>query len=155
MNAASNIIFAAPAGDPFILVGSTNAGEAAITAEAATRDRSRQMYVVRGFNVLGSGDFMGTDYRPRFASPSDLAQWIEREGIGWIVIDTSPSSLSWTHNAQLWQIAQSGREGWNLAGRFPNSKGETLVYKVWIPGGKPIDHTELLSELAPARMIGR
>ena len=155
MNAASNMILADPAGDPFILVGSTSAGEGAITAEVATRDRSRQRYVVRGFNVLGLGDYMGTDYRPRFASPSDLAQWIEKEGIGWIVIDTSPSSLSWTHNAQLWQIAQSGREGWNLAGRFPNSKGETLVYKVSIPGGKPIDHTELLSELAPARMIGR
>jgi 4-amino-4-deoxy-L-arabinose transferase-like glycosyltransferase len=154
MNAASNMILTTPGGDPFILVGSSTAGEGAITAEVATRDRNRHRYVVRGSSVLGSGNFMGTDYRPRFATSSDVAQWIERLGIGWVVIDTSPSSLSLTHNAQLLEIAQSGREGWRLAGRLPNSRGETLVYEISIPGEKSVDHTELLSELTPARVIG-
>ena len=152
MNAASNKIFAAAGDNPFILVGSTGAGEGAFTAEVATRDRSRQKYVVRGFAALGSGDFMGTDYRPRFATSSDEAEWIEGRGIGWVVVDTSPSSLLWKHNALLLEIARSGRQGWSLAGRFPNSRGETLVYNVSIPG-KSVDSGELLS-VAPARMVG-
>jgi 4-amino-4-deoxy-L-arabinose transferase-like glycosyltransferase len=159
MNAAADMIFAAPEDNPFILIGSTVAGEGAMTAEVAARDRSRQRYVVRGFSALGSGNFNGTDYRPRFATSGDLAQWIERHGIGWVVIDTSPSGLSWTHNAQLLEIARGGRENWNLAGRFSNSEGgrlagETLVYKVLIADGESVDHTELLS-VSPAKMIGR
>lgn len=155
MNAAANTIFSVPEDNPFILVASTTAGEGAITAEIATRDRGRKRYVVRGLSVLGSGDFNGTDYRPRFATYNDLAQWVETHGIGWVVIDTSQSSLSWTHNAQLLQIAQSGRDGWKLVGRFSNSKAETLVYKLPITAVKPVDYAELLSELRPARMIGR
>ena len=152
MNAASNRIFAADGDNPFILVGSTGAGEGALTAEIATRDRSRRKYVVRGFAALGAGDFMGTDYRPRFETASDEAKWIEERGIGWVVVDTSPSSLLWKHNALLLEIAQSGRQGWSLAGRFANSQGETLVYNVSLPG-KSVDSTELLS-VAPARMVG-
>ncbi len=38
-------------------------------------------------------------------------QWVERHEIGWVVIDPSPKSLSWTHNGQLWQIARSDRNG--------------------------------------------
>ncbi len=155
MNDAAKVIFAEPADNPFILVGSTTAGEGAITAEVATRDRSRQRYLVRGLGVIGSGDFMGADYRPRFGKAGDLAQWIERHGIGWVVIDTSPSSLSWTHNAQLLQIARSDRAGWKLVGRFPNTKAETLVYQVSVSDGQSVDRAELLSELKPARMLGR
>lgn len=153
MSAASNKIFAAAEDSPFILIGSTGAGEGALTAEVATRDRSRQRYVVRGFGALGSGDFMGTDYRPRFTTPSDEAEWIEGRGIGWVVVDTSPQSLLWKHNALLLEIARSGRAGWRLAGRFPNSKGETLVYSISIPG-RPVDRAELLS-VGPARTVGR
>jgi hypothetical protein len=152
MNAASNRIFAADGTNPFILVGSTGAGEGALTAEIVTRDRNRQKYVVRGFAALGSGDFMGTDYRPRFQTAGDEAKWIEERGIGWVVLDTSPPSLLWKHNELLLEIAQSGRKGWSLVGRFPNSRGETLVYNVSLPG-KPVDSTELLS-LTPARTIG-
>jgi hypothetical protein len=152
MKAASNQIFAADGNNQFILVGSTGAGEGALTAEIATRDRSRQKYVVRGFAALGAGNFMGTDYRPRFETASDEAKWIEERGIAWVVLDTSPSSLLWKHNALLLEIAQSGRQGWSLAGRFPNSQGETLVYRVSLPG-KPVDSTELLS-VTPARMVG-
>ena len=152
MNAASNRIFAADGDNPFILVGSTGAGEGALTAEIATRDRGRRKYVVRGFAALGAGDFMGTDYRPRFETASDEARWIEKRGIGWVVVDTSPSSLLWKHNALLLEIAQSGRQGWSLAGRFANSQGETLVYNISLPG-KPVDSTELLS-VTPARMVG-
>jgi hypothetical protein len=155
MNAAANVIFAGPEDNPFILIGSTTAGEGAINAEVATRDRSRQRCLVRGFGVLGSGDFMGTDYRPRIETSSELAEWIERQGIGWVVIDSSPSSLSFAHNAQLLEIAHGNREAWKLAGRSPNSKGETLVYQVSVPSGGPVDHTELLSEIKPARMFGR
>ena len=152
MNAASNGIFAANGNNPFILVGSTGAGEGALTAEIATQDRKRQKYVVRGFATLGSGDFMGTDYLPRFETSGDEARWIEERGIGWVVVDTSPSSLVWKHNALLLEIAQSGRQGWSLVGRFPNSKGETLLYSVSLTG-KAVDSTELLST-APARMVG-
>jgi Dolichyl-phosphate-mannose-protein mannosyltransferase len=152
MNAASKRIFAEDGNNAFILVGSTGAGEGALTAEIATRDRNRQKYVVRGFAALGSGNFMGADYRPRFETSSDVAKWIEERGIGWVVLDASPSSLSWKHNALLLEIAQSGRQGWSLAGRFPNSRGETLVYKVSLPG-RPADSTELLSVI-PARTVG-
>ena len=154
MNAAANVIFAAPEDNAFILVGSTVEGEGAITAEIAARDRRHERYVVRGFGVLGSGDFMGTDYRSRFTTSNELAQWIERHGIGWVIIDTSPKSLAFAHNAQLLQIAQSSPDAWKLVGQFPILNGETLLYEVSVPV-KSIDHTELLSELRPARMIGR
>lgn len=155
MNAAANLIFSGPHASRFMLVGSTPGGEGAFTAEAATLDRKRASYVVRGFQVLGSGNFNGTDYAPRFGRPEQMAQWIEGHGIGWVVIDASPQSLLWKHNAQLLEIAESGRQGWSLAGHFPSSFGQTLVYRVSPPAGQKIDHAGLLSELAPRNVIGR
>jgi Dolichyl-phosphate-mannose-protein mannosyltransferase len=155
MNDAAELIFAAPHPGQFMLVGSTPGGEGAFTAQAATLDRKRASYVVRGFEVLGSGNFNGTNYAPRFGSPEQLAQWIEGHGIGWVVIDVSPQSLSWAHNGQLQKIAESGRQGWTLAGSFPSSFGHTLVYRVSPPAGQTIDHAGLLSELAPRNVIGQ
>ncbi len=155
MNAAANLIFAAPHAGQFMLVGSTPGGEGAFTAEVATLDRKRANYVVRGFQVLGSGNFNGTDYTSRFTSADQMARWIEGHGIGWVVIDESPQSLMWKHNAQLQKIAESGRQGWTLAGRFPSSFGATLVYRVSPPAGQKIDRAGLLSELAPRNVIGR
>lgn len=155
MNAAAELIFAAPRSGQFMLVGSTPGGEGAFTAEAATLDRRRANYVVRGFQVLGSGNFNGTNYAPRFGSPDQMARWIERHGIGWVVIDASPQSLLWAHNAQLQKIAGSGRQGWSLAARFPNSFGHTLVYRVAPPADQKIDRAGLLSQLAPRNVIGR
>jgi hypothetical protein len=42
-----------------------------------------------------------------------------------------------------------------LAGHFPSSFGEVLVYRVSPPVDEKIDHAALLSELAPRLMVGR
>jgi Dolichyl-phosphate-mannose-protein mannosyltransferase len=155
MNAIAKAIFGAPHGNPFVLVGSTPGGEGAFTAEAATWDRALSTYVVRGFQVLGTGDFNGTDYTPRFTSADQMADWIRAHGIGWIVIDLSPQSLSWKHNEQLRQIAENTKHGWDLVDRVPNSFGETAVYRVPNPIRQPIDQAGLISELAPRKGFGR
>ena len=71
-----------------------------------------------------------------------------------MVIDASPQSVLWKHNAQLLKIAESGRQGWSLAGHS-SSFGQTLVYRVSPPAGQKIDHAGLLSELAPRNVIGQ
>jgi len=101
MSSASAAILGATEQNPFILVGSDPNGEGAIIADVATRDRGRTHYVVRGFKVLGSGNWMGSEYHPRFAQQDQVQRWIEENRIGWVVIDTSPPSVAWTHNAQL------------------------------------------------------
>lgn len=155
MNEAADLIFSLPHKGSFVLVGSTAGGEGAFTAAVAAHDPRRTTYVVRGFQVLGSGNFVGSNYTPRFQSTDAMAQWIEGHGISWVVIDVSPQSLEWKHNTQLQKIAEGGRTGWTLAGSFPNSSGETLVYRVMAPVGSPIDRAGLLSELEPKRVIGR
>jgi hypothetical protein len=155
MPSASAVIFGATQDNPFILVGSSPGGEGAIIADIATRDRARAHYVVRGLKVLGSGNFMGSDYRPRFTEPAEVQRWVEENGIGWVVIDTSRSSLEWTHNRQLLDVVEGNPPGWTLIGRFAQSNGETLVYRVASSFNGNFDRTELLKELAPGKVIGR
>ena len=84
-----------------------------------------------------------------------MAQWIEGHGIGWVVIDASPQSLLWKHNAQLLKIAESGRQGWSLAGHFP-----TRSARPWSTGcrrrpDKRSTTPVCCRGLAPRNVIGR
>jgi hypothetical protein len=141
--------------NPFVLICSGPEGEGAIIAEAATQDRSRARYIIRGSKALSTGDFMGINYRARFAGLEELKNWIEKRRIGWLILDTSPSSLGWAHNQQLRQLGESSPRGWTLTGRFPHETGETLVYRIESGFGPKIDTAPLLAEIAQSRVLGR
>lgn len=154
MARAGRLITAAPAKSPFVLVGSTPGGEGAITAEIASDDRSRSFYVLRGFEVLGSGNFMGTRYRPRFADDDALRNWIETNRIGWIVLDTSPESLKWRHNAQLAEVLKHTPNGWERVADLKRRGGSVQIYRVAAAFSGPVSVARLLPQLIPAKVIG-
>lgn len=150
---AGRIITAAGSGSPFLLVGSSPGGEGAVTAEVATVDRARRHYVLRGFEVLAKGNFMGSRYTPAFATPADLKNWIEANEIGWVVLDTSADSMKWTHNRQLAEITASDPEGWTHVARFTNPDGKVDVWR--LPARRRVNVAAILPRLMPAKVIGR
>jgi len=152
---AAAAILRSPEKNPFILVGSDPAGEGALTVAVATHDRARTIYVVRGFQVLGTGDFMGHGYHAHFDSAQDMGRWIEANGIGWIVIDTGRRSLDWRHNRELLELADSNPRGWTRAARITVDDHEVRVYRVATGFDRPIDIAKLLPQLAPVKVIGR
>lgn len=153
MARAGRMIAETPNQSPLLLVGSTPGGEGAITAEVATDDRSRHFYVLRGFQVLGTGNFMGTRYTPRFAGPEPLRQWVENNHIGWVVLDTSPASLKWQHNQQLRALLAKKPKGWERVAALTNPNASVLVYR--IPTAAPANVASLLPQLRPAKVIGK
>ncbi len=152
---AADIALGSAERNSFILVGSNPGGEGAVIADVATTDRARTTYVIRGFKALASGNFMGTDYHPRFADANEMQRWIETSGIGWVVIETGQESLSWRHNAELLRLAISKPPGWTLVADLPNQVGEVRLYRVASGFGRRVDPAELLREIAPTKVIGR
>jgi hypothetical protein len=130
VEAASAIFNKPDISNPLILVGSGPRGEGALIAEVARRDRSGRYFVLRGTQVLGSGNFLGTDYASRFSNSSDLIAELSALGVATVVIDTSSDSRQFAHNKLLLEAAVSAQ--WSLADRFAHREedGETLIYNV-------------------------
>ncbi len=155
MARAARLIVESHSSNPLVLVGSTPGGEGAITAEMASDDRGGRDYVLRGFEVLGNGNFMGTRYAPRFSSPAALKKWVETTRIGWIVLDTTPDSLKWKHNAQLRDLLLRQPAGWQELAELHNSRGTVLVYRTPSSSASGVNAGALLPQLMPAKVIGR
>jgi hypothetical protein len=152
MREAADYIFHAASSTPFILIGGTPNAEGSFVAALANEDRQRRFYAVRGFSVLGKGDLLGDDYKPRFQSDDAAASWIDQSGIGWVVIDYSDSSLAWKHNAQLAAIAAEKRPGWSEAARFETGYSRIRVYRLEAQDDA-VSRSSLLEELAPSKAL--
>jgi hypothetical protein len=140
--------------NPLILVTGCPRAEGALIAAGAQADTDRSHYIIRGFKALASDDFMGTRYCARFPSSKEVGAWVEKSGIGWIVVDTSPESMAVLHARQVLEYMDSGPPGWRVCAVLPHRDGETRLYVSSKLEPSPALIKEILREVAPQKIIG-
>jgi hypothetical protein len=154
MDDAAQVILAASRYNPVVLIAGGAHAEGALIAAFAEHDLQRRYYVLRGSKVLGSANFMGTDYQPRFADTAATLSWIAEHHIGWIVLDRSPESLSMLHDNQVIALADAGQPGWHRIARYAGADGDTELYRLDGSAPTAADLEDLLKQTTPTKLIG-
>lgn len=87
--------------------------EGRAVAQAALGDPHHELYALRGSKILASDDWIGTSYRPLFASTRDTAAQLDRIPVSVLVIHYGDSARA-THERQIEAIAKDPASGWTL-----------------------------------------
>lgn len=119
-------------------------------ATVAQGDRGRFFYALRASKLLSSSSFMGGDYRPRFASSAALKAWLAENQIGWIVIDNSPDSMRYGHNAMLLAVMTGDPRMFRPVWRGARADGTTTLFETPASSVMPQHKDALLAEQAPS-----
>ena len=67
--------------NPLILVTGSVMAEGAFISSLAERDPEKKFYAIRAQKVLADSNWMGTDYKLRYASAGEMASWITQQKI--------------------------------------------------------------------------
>jgi Dolichyl-phosphate-mannose-protein mannosyltransferase len=140
--------------NPMVLVSGSTALEGAVVASFAEKDRFVTHYIVRGLEVLSSGNFMGSKYDERFKSSASMAEWIKKNEIGWIIVTRSGSPNEFAHTRILREALQSSLLQASLAFSVHNSRGEDLdLYALPAVNTLPSPTDDIFSELKPSHSL--
>jgi len=140
--------------DSVVIVASDGAGEGALVAQVAMRERRPGHFVLRAGKVLASSSWFGGGYELRYSTPDELMQYLRSVPVGLLVVDhetrLSPqlSSLLVVDDetrlpAELsGLIARTLRDyagDWELVGEFPASQPGAEALRVFrhIGYGRP------------------
>jgi hypothetical protein len=140
--------------NPLVLVSGSTTFEGAVIATFAERDRSWSHYVVRGTAVLARGNFMGTNYTERFATPVAMAKWIRENQIGWIVIQGPRNPFP--HNRVLKAALAANLLDAHLVAVVPNRRdhgSELRLYALPAVDTAPRPSDEIFAELKPSHQL--
>jgi hypothetical protein len=107
----------------------------------------RSHYVLRATQMLATGGFMAQGYATRFPDAAAVRQWLDRSGIGWLVLDISEEAATYAHNRQVADVAASS--GWQLVEQHLKPDGEIRLYKLLDRIPTPAQITALLSRVSP------
>jgi hypothetical protein len=149
-------ILASGTDNPLVLVSSHTYEEGALIAAFAEADVDRKFYVIRGLKVLGSGDFTGYDYKPRFDDTAAMDAWITANRIGWFVLSTSKWAADFSHNLQAKALADSKATQWRLVSRHAqegDGGGETRLYRIETAAPSARELGTVLREIAPTKLM--
>lgn len=109
--------------DSVILVSSDAAGEGMLISEVAMRERRPGHIILRGSKVLSSSNWFGGNARTLFASAGELNEFLRSTPVGLVVLDSDPPRAP-VHHSLLWSAIQQDSGSWQLAGRFPQRRGQ-------------------------------
>lgn len=154
MNEAARVVLAAPDPAPLVLVAAGSSGEGALIAAFAAFDPARTHYVVRADKALAASNFMGSNYRARFADAREVERWIADHRIGWLVLDDAPDSMEALHDRQVAALARAGRPGWLLASEHRHPAGTVRVFRLQGAPATPAEVAAVLKQVAPDKVIG-
>jgi hypothetical protein len=135
--------------NPLVLISGSSRFEGAMVATIAQADHARFLYALRASKMLSSSSFMGNGYRTRFDAPAQMQDWLLRNQIGWIVIDTSPDSMRYPHNRMLLALAESQPKLFYAASRTARPDGTIAVFKTRASATTPQHKDSILAEQAP------
>ncbi len=110
-------VLAAPDGGAMVLVAGAPRTEGSLIAAFDELDPARSHYVLRGTQQLAGGNFMGTEYHARFATPGEVGQWLAGSGVGWLVVDGTADGQQFLHDRQVAAAMQAAPPGWSLVQR--------------------------------------
>jgi hypothetical protein len=140
--------------NPFLLVSGSTRFEGAMIATVAAADRAKFYYALRASKLLSSSSFTGAGYRQRFAGAVEMRAWLIDNQIGWIVLDTSPESMRFDHNALLLAVAKSDPEVFHPVWQATRADGDVLLFETKAAGAPPRHPETVLADQAPSKVPG-
>ena len=152
MDDVAQAVLESGSANPIVLVVGWPNAEGALIAAFAERDTARRNYVVRGTKVLADGNFMGSDYRPRFNEATAMSNWIAQAHIGWVVLDTARESRAFAHVDQIAALAEA--QGWTLVRSFDAMRGEVRLYALDRAPVPPAVLDQVMRQIQPKKVIG-
>jgi 4-amino-4-deoxy-L-arabinose transferase-like glycosyltransferase len=141
--------------NPFILVSGNVFAEGAFIASFAERDPAKRYYVVRAQKALASTNWMASSYTLKFTTPSEMAQWIKDNAIGWIAIDTDAAHPEFPHNALLKNVLDNGLLSARLVDTVTHGSGMMQLYALPAVSATPAMSDSLRAALAPGHLGDR
>jgi len=149
MGRVAQRVLQAEGGNPLVLIAGSGRAEGALIAAFAALDPARTHYVLRGTQLLGTGNFMGTQYQERFATSDELARWLDDSGIGWLVVDDSAVAKALAANRQIDAVLAAPRPGWELADEHRSSEGEVRLFRLPAARPTPDQMQDILQRIQP------
>lgn len=140
---AKRCVYDAVLEDGPFLVASDAAGEGMLVSEfLLARGGPGGGPVLRASKVLGTGNWLGRGYQPRFSSAQELHEYLISLPVAVLVIDTTTKPKHWfEHFDQLLEVVHSFPDSWREVARIDVQRNEGIV-----PGGillyELIDHAE-------------
>jgi len=126
VGAAARSIVAEPRfAESVLLICSDVAGEGAFVVAVAQADRPRPgHYVLRASKTLSTSDWVGRDYRLRFATSEQVADWLEEVPVGLVAFDgAAREDQRLAHHDQLQRALSLRPERWVEHSRHDLVKG--------------------------------
>jgi len=133
--------------NPLVLVSGSTRFEGSMIATFAERESVPFHYVVRATKVFASGDFMGSNYRPRFASEQEMKDWILSNQIGYLVFFEDPEGQLLSHNTSLRGLIDGDDRLFTVIGRIKSEPGNIDVYALPSAGIQPAPGNSVFSEI--------
>jgi hypothetical protein len=142
---------AAKSPNPLVLVSGSPRFEGAVIAAFALHETAPVRYVVRASKVLSSGNFMGSDYKPRFATPAALQDWLKTNEIGFVALCEEHEAVRYSHNAMLQEAISRDPGYFKLIAQFRADNVWTTLYRLPAAGAVPSPHDPVFSEIQLGR----
>ncbi len=119
-----------------ILVSSESGGEGPFVAEVAMCEPHPAGVILRATKALAHVSFDADVYGQLFPDAQSILHYLYQRHVTLVVLDTFPSSVSFSHNAFLWQLVRQP-ERFNLLAAFPNgpaaTSGQVRIYRLLHP----------------------
>lgn len=103
----------------YLLVASDSTGEGLFIGDIAIREPRPGHVVLRASKFLGSSDWLGGGYEPRYESVEALAAALEELPVGVVALDRATKAHHWfLHHEQLSELFRSRPDQWRLMGAY-------------------------------------
>jgi hypothetical protein len=141
--------------NPAVLVVADEIAEGAMIVELAMQDPSRpSLFAIRGSRLLGGGGYNNQDYVPRFLSPQDVMDAIDRFAIPFVVVRSRPGHNRWKHIDQVEQARALQPQRWTLVYSSGPPEAPWRIYRIAGNDAETADPSRLEQLSAPHALGG-
>jgi len=109
------------------MVSSASDGEGILTAEVAMRYPCSEGYILRASKLLAHSDWEGRDYTSRFHSAATVSDYLERLGVGLVVIDQHKVTGVPEHQVLLLEAIRENPGKWRRVGVSASPKDSAVL----------------------------
>jgi hypothetical protein len=133
--------------NPFVLVSGSARYEGAVIAAFALAEEVPRHYIVRATKVLASGNFMGSNYATRFATPQAMGDWIRSRQIGFITICEDQEAKAFAHNQTLHAVIADNKDLFRMLWSSKDQTRRVEVYALRAADTRPSHDDPLFSDV--------
>ncbi|MDO9459868.1 MAG: glycosyltransferase family 39 protein [Alphaproteobacteria bacterium] len=138
-----------PANNPVVVIGSDGSRGSSFIAQVAQLDPVRpSIFTVRGARLFGEeSGFMNIDYKPKFSTPGEVLNELQRLSVAMIIVDRAAEAQIWQHNKDLAWLVDNKPELWHTVWTMDNPGGDgTLSLHILKSSESKVKDISLLRE---------